>query len=124
MRILLLCKALLCLKIVEQSPFTSIIRTDAPVFIEIPKFCHLSFNLEKYLFFYTEENKKYFFLLKEVRLFKPLRKMFEYESGIERGIKINPGQFKDKILYPDFSTQMLFVSLSGLMISMVFRFFG
>jgi hypothetical protein len=61
-------------------------------------------------------------------LYKPLRKMHEYEYDIERGIKLNRLNGKsntiDSIAYPDFSTQAVGMAMGGIIATLLFKLFG
>lgn len=56
-------------------------------------------------------------------LFKPLRKMHEYEYNIERGIEIEKDIY-DSINYPDFSSQAVGIALSGILLSLLYKLFA
>ena len=66
-------------------------------------------------------------------LFKPIRKMYEYEYDIERGIELTSSnkQFKnlddrvlDSINYPDFSSQAVGIAIGGILLALLFKLFS
>lgn len=56
-------------------------------------------------------------------LFKPIRKMHEYEYNIERGIPLDK-HTNDSVALPDFSTQAVSIGIWAVFLSLLYRIFG
>lgn len=107
------------LTIKKQTGYYSVICSDNCTWFEIPKYCHV--GSEKT---YKVNGSEYIYLNRSVALYKPLRKIFEYDGYYNEGILINSEGLMDKITYPDLSTQMLCISITGALTSLVFKLYG
>lgn len=106
------------LSILDQTMYHSTLISTEKCWITVPKsFLVISSPLIK-------SNNSYFgdrFIL-----IKPLRKMYEYEDDIERGIDIiinDDITIKDISNYPDFSAQLIGIALTGFLYSIMFKLF-
>lgn len=110
------CLAIARIWIESQTPFSSTVCSDTPAWIQVPVHC----RVKDYI---LASHPRY--LVESATVFKPLRKMFEYEYDIERGIWIEGDtRIQDLSNYPDFSAQTLGVGLGGLLIAVLFKLFG
>lgn len=99
--------------IVNQSMYSSTLLYNTEQWITAPSHC-IIVGAEKvaYPLYYG----------KRFKLIKPLRKMYEYESDIERGVLIDG--VRDISNYPDFSAQIMFTAVSGMLWPLMFKLFG
>lgn len=102
--------------------FMSTVLLDRDGFITVPEQCIV-------LNAHSSRHPEYFG--SEFIVIKPMRKIYEYEDDIERGILINEGlspsytgSIRDMYNYPDFSTQIIGISVSGALLSLLFKLFG
>lgn len=100
----------------NQTPFCSTVASDHPTWIQVPKYCRVRNCI-------LGSHPHY--LVERAVIFKPLRKMFEYEYDIEKGILIEGCEkLLDLSNYPDFSAQTLGIGLGGLLVAVLFKLFG
>jgi len=125
MLFLFVCIVLGKLTISNQTPFSSEITTDQDTWIKLPEYCHVRFNNT------VKEASSFvdgkFYLTSKVTIYKPTRKMFEYEYDIEKGIKIYNSEnefITDSSNYPDFSAQIIGVTIPGFLIALLFKFYA
>lgn len=102
---------------INQSLLLSEIETDFP--IKVPFFCFI-------LGYPCATDSK--LAGRRFTLYKPLRKMVEYEFDIERGIVLQELETslesRDSIAYPDFSTQALGIGLGAILLTCLYKLFG
>ncbi|KAM0680552.1 hypothetical protein GINT2_001240 [Glugoides intestinalis] len=102
--------------------FMSTVLLDRNGFISVPKHCIV-------LGAHISNHPRYFG--SKFIVIKPTRKLHEYEDDIERGIFIKEEVHaeydcfvRDMYNYPDFSTQIVGVSISGALLFLLFKLFG
>lgn len=100
----------------SQTPSSSVVCSDRPAWIHVPEHC----RVKNYILAAHPH-----YLIRKATVLKPLRKAFEYEYDIERGIWIGGDlKMQDLSNYPDFSAQALGIGLGGLLIAVLFKLFG
>lgn len=111
-----ICQAVARIWIESQAPFCSTVASDQPTWIQVPSHCRVRGHI-----FGSHPH----YLVERAVVFKPLRKMFEYEYDVERGILIGGSEkILDLSNYPDFSTQTLGIGLGGLLVAVLFKLFA
>jgi len=99
--------------VTDQSMFSSTISYSTKKWVSSPPHCFI---------LGAETSAHPLYYGSRFQLIKPLRKMYEYESDIERGVLI--GGVRDISNYPDFSSQLLGMAMSGILTSVLFKLFG
>lgn len=106
------------LTIYKQTPFNTLIVTDdfKEEWITVPKNCFV---------LGSSQSDHPMYLGKRFVLIKPPRKMYEYDENIQKGIIIaGKNNLVDVNNYPDFSAQILGISISGILFILLFKLFG
>lgn len=104
--------------IYKQTPFNTLLISDdiEDTWITVPKNC---------IVLGASQSDHPMYLGRRFSLIKPPRKMYEYDENIEKGIVIaGKNDISDVTNYPDFSAQILGISISGILFILLFKLFG